>query len=424
MFSNFMQNAKCKMQNANGFSLISILVAASLLGGLSMVVMEIGKQSTKSTAKMNFDTEVSQITNEINGILSDPTSCKNTVAQSSLTSIIKNIPNNPTPVNKYDINQGPYGNGSVKIASYVLNLTGADAPNLQINFQNKAILKNQSGSNSIVTRMVKLDVTPASAAVFGDITSCRSVSTATDTMWSRQLGNVNNIYYNSGNVGIGTTAPSTPLDVKRTAVANTDVPMQKWDPANAPYGLTLSNYNSAAGIDYRFTQQNAGTNYPVLTFQAGNVGIGTVNPAAKLEVTGTFRPGPVTLPSTCTLIGTQGYNSATGAPVYCDGTNWVAVGGGSTQTWQNTLASRSLNTTYTNTTAAPITVSLRGHANAGALTVSWIVNGSVVGGASLGYSTGGNYYGGGSFLVPAGASYQVSTINNSNATLDGWNELK
>jgi hypothetical protein len=201
-----MQNAKCKMQNANGFSLISILVAASLLGGLSMVVMEIGKQSTKSTAKMNFDTEVSQITNEINGILSDPTSCKNTVAQSSVTSIIKNIPSNPTAVNKYDINQGPYGNGSVKIASYVLNLTGADAPNLQINFQNKAILKNQSGSNSIVTKIVKLDVTPASAAVFGDITSCRSVSTATDTMWNRQAGPLGNIFYNSEILVLGQQA--------------------------------------------------------------------------------------------------------------------------------------------------------------------------------------------------------------------------
>jgi archaellum component FlaG (FlaF/FlaG flagellin family) len=145
------------VKNQNGFSLISVVVAAALLGGLSMVMMQMGKQSTKTTAKMNFDTEVNQITNEINGILSDPTSCTQTVKNASPpTFIIKNIPNNPTPVYKYDITKGPYGNASVQIDSYVLNLTGssADIPNLQINFKNKAILINQSQSNAIVSKFI------------------------------------------------------------------------------------------------------------------------------------------------------------------------------------------------------------------------------------------------------------------------------
>jgi Tfp pilus assembly major pilin PilA len=208
------------IKKQNGFSLISVLVAAGLLGGLSMVMMQMGKQSTKATAKMNFDTEVNQITNEINGILSDPASCTSTVTNASPpTFIIKNIPNNTTPVYKYDITKGPYGNGSVQIDSYVLNLTGsgADIPNLQINFKNKAILVNQSQSNAIVSRIIKLDVTQPGTTLFSNIQSCRSVSTATDTMWSRQIGVNANIFYNSGNVGIGTNTPQYPLDVTGTA---------------------------------------------------------------------------------------------------------------------------------------------------------------------------------------------------------------
>jgi hypothetical protein len=78
-----------------------------------------------------------------------------------------------------------------------------------------------------------------------------------------------------GNIGIGTTNPTVPLHIMQSAVANTDIPMQKWDPSTTGYGLTLSNYNGIHGIDYRFTQLTNGTSTQVLMFQGGNVGINT-----------------------------------------------------------------------------------------------------------------------------------------------------
>jgi hypothetical protein len=92
----------------------------------------------------------------------------------------------------------------------------------------------------------------------------------------------------NGNVGIGITNPSTLLHILKSSVAYTNIPMQEWDPAVAGYNLTLSNYNSAYGIDYRFTQFTNGVSQPVLTFQGGSVGIGTTSPDTKLAVNGTI----------------------------------------------------------------------------------------------------------------------------------------
>jgi hypothetical protein len=99
--------------------------------------------------------------------------------------------------------------------------------------------------------------------------------------------------YFMGNVGIGTRTPATPLHLVVPSVALTDIPMQKWDPSVSGYNLVLSNYNSVHGLDYRFTQLHAGAPYPVLTFQAGNVGIGTVNPDTKLAVKGTIHASEI-----------------------------------------------------------------------------------------------------------------------------------
>ncbi|MBB5639362.1 hypothetical protein HDE68_005307 [Pedobacter cryoconitis] len=90
--------------------------------------------------------------------------------------------------------------------------------------------------------------------------------------------------FQAGNVGIGTTEPIAPLHILKSPVALKDVPMQEWDPSTAGYNLTLSNYNGPHGIDYRFTQRHNDIAIPVLTFQAGNVGIGTTEPIAPLHI--------------------------------------------------------------------------------------------------------------------------------------------
>lgn len=95
-----------------------------------------------------------------------------------------------------------------------------------------------------------------------------------------------NTFPQSGNVGIGTLNPAVPLHIIKASAAFTDIQMQLWDPVVAGYNLTFSNYNSIHGIDYRFTQFTNGNPSSVLTFQGGNVGIGTTSPDSQLTVNG------------------------------------------------------------------------------------------------------------------------------------------
>lgn len=67
----------------------------------------------------------------------------------------------------------------------------------------------------------------------------------------------------------------------------------------------------------------------------GNVGIGTWNPLAKLDVTGnieasgTIKPGVVPITGICSPLGAQGFDSLTGAPAYCSNLGvWTSSAGG------------------------------------------------------------------------------------------------
>lgn len=159
--------------------------------------------------------------------------------------------------------------------------------------------------------------TVTSSGTKGTVNNVPYISAATST--STTLG-VSPITVSGSNVGIGTTSPSVPLQVTKQYSGNTNTSMQTWDPNLTGYGLTLSNYNSTAGIDYRFTQLNGGTSYPVLTFSYGNVGIGTTAPAAKLDVGDTSGNGTLE-----TVFARLGEGNNTG-----DGT-YLGVKGWSTQ---------------------------------------------------------------------------------------------
>lgn len=75
-----------------GFSLVELMMIVGILGGLSLVVMNITKQTTKSSAKYDFNSDKTQITNEINGILSNQNKCK------SATGLLGKNPLNDTSI--------------------------------------------------------------------------------------------------------------------------------------------------------------------------------------------------------------------------------------------------------------------------------------------------------------------------------------
>lgn len=239
-----------KIKNNSGFTLIEIMIATGILAVLAYVGMQLTKSQSKAFTKNSFDNEISMITNEINGLLNDPAICLATLGTTT----------NPTNINgkyyiKTDTNApaNGYGNANVQINSYTFSGSAPDGV-LAIHYNNKSILKGSSSANEVIKKVnITFTGTP------GAVTACRSSSVGTSEIWLRGTGaSINNIYYNNGNVGVGTTNP--------------------------------------------------------------------VN--AMLEVSGTFRPGAVTIGSACTAIGTQGYNATTGQPAYCDGSVWKNAGGG------------------------------------------------------------------------------------------------
>jgi hypothetical protein len=90
-----------------------------------------------------------------------------------------------------------------------------------------------------------------------------------------------------GNVGIGTTNPNAPLNVISASSADQAL-VQKWGYTatnNDIYNLTLKQTVTSGVVRWTFNQVNANTAYSnLLTFDRGNVGIGTTNPNAPLNV--------------------------------------------------------------------------------------------------------------------------------------------
>lgn len=207
-------------KNDRGVSLVELVIIIGILGGVSLLVMNLTKQTNKSSTKYQFDSEILLVTNEINGMLSDPNRCLTTFTNATqaaypanpvLDAVPANITNPsgiagiPSISRRYTLTGGPYGNGGIKIESYSLDLSVTPDPVLTINFQKKAIL----GSGTI-PKTIKLQVEKNGSGI---ITTCRAISTASTDIWSHGTGvNGNDIFY-AGKVGIGISTPSVQLDI-------------------------------------------------------------------------------------------------------------------------------------------------------------------------------------------------------------------
>src|ERR1700686_1864840 len=112
--------------------------------------------------------------------------------------------------------------------------------------------------------------------------------TASAQQWSVDPNNSNNIYYNAGKVGIGTTSPANKLDVAGTTQTH-DLNLNS---GNYSGSISWGNYGYhvwyMAGADFsssvRFKTWDGSSYSDKVTFQNnGNVGIGTTSPGFLLD---------------------------------------------------------------------------------------------------------------------------------------------
>ena len=92
-----------------------------------------------------------------------------------------------------------------------------------------------------------------------------------------------------GNVGINETSPVSKLTISNDAGGADGNIWQRWRyvPGNNTYYLDLKQTVTANVVRYNFSMVNAGNAYNnVLVLDRGNVGIGTTDPAQKLEIQG------------------------------------------------------------------------------------------------------------------------------------------
>jgi trimeric autotransporter adhesin len=124
-------------------------------------------------------------------------------------------------------------------------------------------------------------------------------------------------YFTGGNVGIGTTSPSTELDIANGQLSGVDVIY-----GDSSGALLLASYdkntflNSYLGF---FTANGSSSGERLRITSSGDVGIGTTNPSQKLDVIGSIRFSNALMPNNSAGISGQVLTSS---------------GSGSAPTWQ------------------------------------------------------------------------------------------
>ena len=133
------------------------------------------------------------------------------------------------------------------------------------------------------------------------------------------------IYYTDGNVGIGT---NTPLSDALSVLG--DIVVREDDNGNTAVRLSADNTNGTitllegGGVNTRISGDSGASTY----FNAGDVGIGTDSPAAKLEVAGGIKLGQDTDACTSGKAGTIRYDDVSNKAEICDSSNWLEIGAG------------------------------------------------------------------------------------------------
>lgn len=400
---------------ASGFTLVEILIALAITGGLALVGMQLFKTQTKGQRTVEANYEVASVLHQIKTVLSNPENCA--------TSLQGLNPNGGAPtVLRKEVNSGfenvyarnTWLPGNIKITSYALSKSypglATNETMLRINFsRGKGAIKDEA------QKVLKIVYTLNSS---NNILTCYAFNNNSDTYWIQSLIEPDDIYYMAGNVGIGIADPDKQLTVATgarifgvligegsptvdmayayesigvnsgmnlrlqspsgigfhtgmTATEPDDNSKNRlWIAANGNVGVGTVNPtatldvngqlnsrqfralqgippNDAAQVGFAFGGDGdtgvfspgsgvangivslySNSQEAIRVIPGGNVGIGTTNPTARLDINGALKVGAA--PDLCdaSIAGQQRFKADTKVMQYCNGTSWVNMGGG------------------------------------------------------------------------------------------------
>jgi len=143
------------------------------------------------------------------------------------------------------------------------------------------------------------------AAYYGDGSNLTGISGTTDNDWTISGDDV---YHFTGNVGIGTASPVAKLHVD--SEGNTEVKIEHDDVSNliSLYADThRTGYLEKNDDDERlYLSADGSTDQVTILESSGNVGIGTISPAAKLDVNGDVNTDSLYKIGGTTVLSTEG----------------------------------------------------------------------------------------------------------------------
>ena len=329
LFTKLQKNMN-KINNVQGFGLIEILVAASLLGIVSVGVMNLVQTATKQQKSLQSKDQQRDFTNDVKHILSNPESCKKTFFNSIVPVVITEIKNANNMV-AYSSVVGDPNNfdkskllqiKSMKLENYKPNSFAVAGDEGTAEFRISLVRNLNNNNEMLLPDVVILKITKDH--VTHKILKCSYIEadTVTDNnVWKKSVTNPNDIYFSGGRVGVNKDSPTHDFQVAGDLALTTALQTIKTNNIEAVDSAAQTKIFEGSQSKIYVSQ---GDNL-VIDAASSNVGIGTDSPVTKLDINGEIKIGASLLACNSSIEGSQKYDFTKHCMSVCNGSTWTCM---------------------------------------------------------------------------------------------------